>query len=102
VQCIETAALHFLFFELLPFVNFYISFLSWPFLLNYIVHKATHPTGRVLVILKHCIKGTLLMFFDMTGLYIFSKILVPIDVGLDQLFCVLKLFSSFSLSAFPE
>jgi hypothetical protein len=26
-----------------------ISFLSWPFLLNYIVHKATHPTRGVLV-----------------------------------------------------
>jgi hypothetical protein len=37
------------FFELLPFVNFDISFLSWPFLLNYIVHKATQPTHRVLV-----------------------------------------------------
>jgi hypothetical protein len=49
VQCTETAALHLLFFELLPFVIFHISFLSWPFPLNYIVHKATHPTRGVLV-----------------------------------------------------
>jgi hypothetical protein len=45
----------FFFFELLPFVNFdisflHISFLSWPFLLNYIVHKATHQTRGGLVV----------------------------------------------------
>jgi TRAP-type mannitol/chloroaromatic compound transport system permease small subunit len=49
VQCPETAALRFLIFELLPFVNFHISFLFWPFFLSFIVHKATHPTGGVLV-----------------------------------------------------
>jgi hypothetical protein len=37
------------YFWVLPFVNFHISFLSWTFLLNYIVHKATHPTRGVLV-----------------------------------------------------
>jgi hypothetical protein len=34
----------------LPFVIFHTSFLSGPFLLNYIVHKATHPTRGVLVL----------------------------------------------------
>jgi hypothetical protein len=49
VQYIETVALHLLYFELSTFVSFHISFFSWPFLLNYIVHKATHPTRGVLV-----------------------------------------------------
>jgi hypothetical protein len=37
----------------LPFVIFHISFLSWSFLLNFIVHKATHPTRGVLVLQLH-------------------------------------------------
>lgn len=73
MQCIETAALHLLFFELLPFVSFRISFLSWPFLLNYIVHKATHPTRGVLVYkIKTCHPLTV----DKLGLLLFHTIVL--------------------------